>query len=132
MNVRTEKMGHNHDLDVSTFDGQRLLLGTRNRVTVTNSAVQPSSKYISASAGRTGACDLPATAARRLLFSSEYREVRGLVCETCEGILILRGQVSSWHQKQVAQETLRHLSGIRKIVNNVEVVPLHPSRYGAG
>tara|TARA_R110001592_G_scaffold165883_1_gene400482 strand:+ start:79860 stop:80258 length:399 start_codon:yes stop_codon:yes gene_type:complete len=132
MNVRTEKMGHNLDLDVSTFDGQRLLLGTRNHVTAAGSTVQPSSKYISASAGRTGVCNLPVTAARRLLLSSEYREVRGLACETCEGILILHGQVSSWHQKQVAQEILRHLSGIRKIVNNVEVVPLHPSRYGPG
>ncbi|WP_197998392.1 BON domain-containing protein [Gimesia maris] len=125
-------MSHNHDLDVSTFDGQRLFLGTRNYATVTNSAVQPSLMYISASAGRTGACDLPATAARRLLLSSVYREVRGLACETCEGTLILRGQISSWHQKQVAQETLRHLPDIRKIVNNVEVVPLHPSRYGPG
>jgi len=128
MNVRTGKMGHNHDLDVSTFDGQRLLLGTRNRVTAAGSAVQPLSNYVSSSVCRTGACDLPATAARRLLFSSVYREVRGLACETCEGTLILSGQVSSWHQKQVAQETLRHLSGIRKIVNDVEVVPLHPSR----
>jgi len=132
MNVRTGKMSHNHDLDVSPFDGQRLLPGTRNHATVTNSAVQPSSMYISAGAGRTGVCNLPATAARRLLLSSEYREVRALACETCEGILVLRGQVSSWHQKQVAQEILRHLSGIRKIVNNVEVVPLHPSRYGVG
>ena len=77
-------------------------------------------------------CDLSTNAACRLLLSSMYREVRGLACETCDGILILRGQVSSWHQKQVAQETVRHTPGIRMIVNYVEVVPLHPSRYGPG
>jgi osmotically-inducible protein OsmY len=35
--------------------------------------------------------------------------------------LVLRGQVSSWYQKQLAQESVRCLSGVEEIINAVEV-----------
>jgi len=56
-----------------------------------------------------------------------HREVQVLTCEHHEGVLILRGRVTSWHQKQVAQEMIRHLPGVGVIVNSVEVVPRRPS-----
>ena len=33
-----------------------------------------------------------------------------LACEHHQGGMILRGQVASWHQKQVVQETVRDMS----------------------
>lgn len=85
------------------------------------------SKCLSASAGETAGSGSPAEAARRRLRSSTHREVQVLTCEHHEGALILRGQVTSWHQKQVAQETIRHLPDVGMIVNCVEVVPRRPS-----
>jgi len=35
--------------------------------------------------------------------------------------LVLRGQVSSWYQKQLAQEAVRHLPGVEAIINVVDV-----------
>ncbi len=58
-----------------------------------------------------------------------HREVQVLTCEHHEGVLILRGRVTSWHQKQVAQEMIRHLPGVGVIVNSVEVVPRRPSAH---
>jgi len=53
--------------------------------------------------------------------SSKYSEIRSLECEFSEGILFLRGRVSSYYLKQLAQEVVRSLEGIEKIVNDVEV-----------
>jgi len=84
---------------------------------------QPSLKTLPASAGERGVCSLSAAGARHLLHSSDYGEIRCLECEAQAEVLILRGQVTSWHQKQVAQETVRNVPGFIKILNFVEVVP---------
>jgi len=47
---------------------------------------------------------------------------RNLRFETQEGRVILRGVVGSYFQKQMAQEALRHVDGIREIANELEVV----------
>src|SRR5262245_39886219 len=41
--------------------------------------------------------------------------------ETEEGRVVLRGVVSSYYQKQLAQEALRRLEGIDRIENQLEV-----------
>jgi osmotically-inducible protein OsmY len=41
--------------------------------------------------------------------------------ETSEGRVVLRGVVSSYYQKQMAQEALRRLEGIDRIENQLEV-----------
>jgi osmotically-inducible protein OsmY len=46
---------------------------------------------------------------------------RGVRCETANGRVIIRGQVSSYFQKQMATEALRKLSGIDQIDNRLEV-----------
>ena len=66
--------------------------------------------------------DSVADAADRRLRDSGYFEVRELSCEHHEGVLVLRGQVSSWDQKQLAQEVVRHLPGVEAIINVVDVV----------
>lgn len=68
-----------------------------------------------------------AAAAQDCLESSSYRDVRLLSCECHDGVLVLRGQVSSYHQKQLAQEAVRRLPGIREIVNVVQVIEPHRS-----
>jgi osmotically-inducible protein OsmY len=46
---------------------------------------------------------------------------RSLRFETSEGRVTLRGVVSTYFQKQMAQEALRHVDGIAEIANELEV-----------
>jgi osmotically-inducible protein OsmY len=46
---------------------------------------------------------------------------RNLRFETHEGRVVLRGVVSSYYQKQMAQEALRRLKGVDHIENHLEV-----------
>lgn len=63
-----------------------------------------------------------AAVARDRLESSSYRGVRSLSCEFDGSVLVLRGRVSSYHQKQLAQEAVRGITGVRKVNNSVQVV----------
>ena len=47
-----------------------------------------------------------------------------LTCEFREGLLLLRGRVSSYYHKQVAQEAVRRLEDVDRVVNQIEVVPI--------
>lgn len=60
---------------------------------------------------------------RTRLLACGYWSIRELECRVSDGILTLRGFVESWFQKQVAQETVRSISGVRSIVNLVAVDP---------
>ncbi len=42
-------------------------------------------------------------------------------CEHQQGTVILHGTVNSFYQKQMAQEALRNLDGVQRIVNLLEV-----------
>ena len=57
------------------------------------------------------------------LNSSGHEELRSLAYEYHEGMLILRGRLSSHYLKQLAQEAVRTQLGVRMIVNAIEVVP---------
>jgi osmotically-inducible protein OsmY len=50
-----------------------------------------------------------------------YLSRRTLRFETQEGRVILRGEVSTFFQKQMAQESLRQIEGIDEISNELEV-----------
>ena len=50
-----------------------------------------------------------------------YFSRRTLRFETQEGRVILRGVVSTFFQKQMAQEALKRVEGIDEITNEVEV-----------
>ena len=71
---------------------------------------------------RTGATDAEVveTADKRFRASS-YVVLRSIVCEFHEGVLVLRGRVTSYYLKQLAQELVRDLDGIGAILNVVEV-----------
>lgn len=66
--------------------------------------------------------DLLAAEARRRLQLSPYFSLRFIMPESHEGVLVLRGQVSSFYHKQLAQETVRGLKGVGLVINAVEVI----------
>jgi osmotically-inducible protein OsmY len=59
--------------------------------------------------------------ARRRLVKCSYKSVQLVACDYHEGILILRGHVSSYFHKQLAQEAVRDVAGVDKVVNAIEV-----------
>ena len=66
-----------------------------------------------------------ARAATKRLRSACYPSIQGLSCECDDrGVLYLRGRLSSYYQKQLAQEAVAHLPGVVEIVNQAEVVSL--------
>ena len=42
-------------------------------------------------------------------------------CQEESGIVVLHGKVRSFFQKQMAQETLKHVLGVEKVINELEV-----------
>jgi hypothetical protein len=50
------------------------------------------------------------------------RQLRSLTCEVRDGVVTLRGNVSEYYYKQLAQESVRHVAGTCRIHNCVEVV----------
>jgi hypothetical protein len=66
-------------------------------------------------------------AAKLLLAERGYRSLLGITCVFAQGAVILHGRVPTYHQKQLAQESLRILANGRKIVNDIEVSNCHAS-----
>ena len=65
--------------------------------------------------------------AQRLLRKSAYKQLHRIECELIDGTLFLRGQVTSFYLKQIAQQSVRELNGVGRIYNFVQVVgePVH-------
>ncbi|MCC7339071.1 MAG: BON domain-containing protein [Pirellulaceae bacterium] len=42
-------------------------------------------------------------------------------CQEESGIVVLHGRVGSFFQKQMAQESLKRLAGVEKVINELEV-----------
>jgi osmotically-inducible protein OsmY len=55
------------------------------------------------------------------LRDSPYKTMRRISCECRDGVLFLRGRLFSFHEKQVAQETVARIGGVTQVVNEVEV-----------
>jgi hypothetical protein len=62
-----------------------------------------------------------AEAAAECLQNSPYQAVRRVLCECDHGILFLRGHLSSFYQKQVAQEAVAGVRGVTHVINEIEV-----------
>lgn len=56
-----------------------------------------------------------------ILSANPYLTHQKLQFETERGRVVLRGVVRSFYQKQMAQETLRHVDGVEEIENLLEV-----------
>ncbi|MGA9210522.1 MAG: BON domain-containing protein [Terriglobales bacterium] len=59
--------------------------------------------------------------AQSRLRKSGYHELHVVSCEFHEGVLTLRGRVSSFYLKQVAQELIRRLDAVGEVNNRLEV-----------
>lgn len=64
----------------------------------------------------------PGLLVRCRLERSACSALRRVCCEYREGVLRLRGCLPSHHLKQVALATVVEVEGIRKVVNEIEVV----------
>jgi osmotically-inducible protein OsmY len=56
------------------------------------------------------------------LRKSGYRQLHLISCEFHGSVLTLRGRVSTFHMKQVAQTLIRGMKGVAEINNQLEVV----------
>ncbi len=66
-----------------------------------------------------------ARSARERLEERLREMVRDLGCESHCGVLVLHGQAKTFYHKQLAQEAVRKLAGVARVVNDIEVVR-HP------
>ena len=63
----------------------------------------------------------------RRLRVSFHSEFHGAKCDIHDGILILRGNVSGFHTKQLAHEIARKVDGVKCIINRLHVDQSHLS-----
>jgi osmotically-inducible protein OsmY len=63
-----------------------------------------------------------ATIAEARLGASSHPELRRIQCKSEEGSLFLDGRLSSYFQKQLAQEIVPKIDGVERIVNQIEVI----------
>ncbi len=62
-----------------------------------------------------------AEAAMECLRCSPHKAFTGVSCDCEQGVLLLRGRVSSFYHKQVAQEAVARVNGVTQVVNTIEV-----------
>jgi osmotically-inducible protein OsmY len=61
------------------------------------------------------------TMVQRTLQDNPHLTGRSLRFEAHEGRVVLRGEVASYYQKQIAQEAVRRLCGVAAIDNQLQV-----------
>ncbi len=62
-----------------------------------------------------------AEAAKECLRVSPYRVFAEVSCECEQGVLTLRGSLSCFYWKQLAQEAVARVEGVTQVVNDIEV-----------
>ena len=67
-----------------------------------------------------GICRI-AEVAMGCLRASPYKALVGVSCECDHGVLFLRGRLSSFRYKQLAQEAVAKVSGVTHVANEIEV-----------
>ncbi|MBI2824976.1 MAG: BON domain-containing protein [Planctomycetia bacterium] len=60
-------------------------------------------------------------AAQERLRESTHSELRHISCDFQDGVLRLRGQVSTFHLKQLAHTLVRDTDGVSRVSNELEV-----------
>lgn len=68
-------------------------------------------------------CRHIAEAARRCLCGNRRSVFAAVSCSCESGVLLLRGRVSSFYLKQVAQESVAQIEGVMQVVNEIVVIP---------
>ena len=62
-----------------------------------------------------------AKAARELLGGDPYGSLRTVSCDSTDGVLFLRGRLSSFYHKQLAQEVVARIVRVTQVINEIEV-----------
>ena len=57
------------------------------------------------------------------LSASSHPALRKVYCKYDDGVLVLRGRLNSFFHTQLAQETVRKINGVERVVNMIEVLP---------
>lgn len=70
-------------------------------------------------------CEVTRTAKNCLNRNPYHHVIRDVSCDCNCGVLVLRGRVSSYYYKQIAQETVFGLDGVARVVNEIEVQDLN-------
>lgn len=65
--------------------------------------------------------ELIAELALRVLQASPYQEIRQLRCDVVDGKVTIRGQVTTFYAKQMAQTAVQKLDGVKSVVNEITV-----------
>jgi len=60
--------------------------------------------------------------AQEMLRTSPYRPIHRVACAYQDGLLVLRGRLRTYFHKQLAQEAVARVDGVRQVVNEIEVV----------
>jgi osmotically-inducible protein OsmY len=61
-------------------------------------------------------------AATKCLRGNPYKGIlAGVLCTCSRGVLLLKGRLSRFHHKQVAQEAVARVEGVTQVVNEIEV-----------
>ena len=63
-----------------------------------------------------------AAVAEARLGASSHRTLRTILCKFDQGVLVLRGRLSTYFHKQLAQEIVADIEGVEQVVNQIEVV----------
>ena len=71
-----------------------------------------------------------ATIAEARFRESSRTALRGISCKAERGVLVLEGHLSTYFQKQLAQEIVANIKGIVQVVNQIEVVSSDRSCLG--
>ncbi len=64
--------------------------------------------------------------AENCLRHNAYLSSQNLRCECQEGVLTLRGCLPSYYLRQLAQAVVERLEGVKRIVNEIDVVAGRP------
>lgn len=60
--------------------------------------------------------------AKTRLAQTGYPRLKEVECSYQDGTMTLRGRVSSYYLKQLAQEALRNVTHVRRLINHLEVL----------
>ena len=60
-------------------------------------------------------------AAKKCLVDSPHPVIRKIECQYHDGVLVLRGRVSTYFHKQMAQEAVSSLDSIDEVLNEIQV-----------
>ena len=118
-------IGNGIRVKVLEMQGDRVKLGfvAPAEVPIHRKEIHPRGRFSRDEGDTMHRLDAPTIAelAMQRLRDSPYKVMRRVSCESTQGVLVLRGRLFSFHEKQVAQRTVAEVSGVTRVVNEIEV-----------